>query len=361
MRRTWIKVKRELLTPEHIRNLGSCWALYLYMIDQADWETGRIVGWKDPEVAVEIEIAERTVRSQRTFLEGKGYITCRKNRYSQTIIIHDWTNPREYSGNVINYTGIIHSDSQILLTDENESDNKQPLSNETKESQSDNKSGRNMSLSNRQTADTRQYDDQSDIQSDTITYLPSSYPHKPHISVDVDSTTTIKKESFETISKKLDDLGLLSQKISQLILTIPLDIISVWIELYPLAKKVRFASKPIWIHTACCYGWNIHLVQSWLADPPGPLPDDVLNFLDRVGWVGPKDEIYYYYHAEPERFDGWVKYFLREIGKGNEQMEKPSGILRDNLRNDISAPKVTQSGDDYRRYIEGDYANFIEH
>ena len=314
MRRTWIKVKRELLTPEHIRNLGSCWALYLYMIDQADWETGRIVGWKDPEVAVEIEIAERTVRSQRTFLEGKGYITCRKNRYSQTIIIHDWTNPREYSGNVINYTGIIHSDSQILLTDENESDNKQPLSNETKESQSDNKSGRNMSLSNRQTADTRQYDDQSDIQSDTIKYLPSSYPHKPHISVDVDSTTTIKKESFETISKKLDDLGL-----------------------------------------------NIQLIQSWLADPPGPLPDDVLNFLDRVGWVGPKDEIYYYYHAEPERFDGWVKYFLREIGKGNEQMEKPSGILRDNLRNDISAPKVAQSGDDYRRYIEGDYANFIEH
>jgi len=42
------------------------------------------------------------IREHRKQLVKEGYISCTKNQHSQTIVIHNWTNPRAYDGIVQN-------------------------------------------------------------------------------------------------------------------------------------------------------------------------------------------------------------------------------------------------------------------
>jgi len=102
MKKTWIKIKRGLLTPEHREKLGVRVWLYLYMIDRADWDAGAIYGWKDKDEADDFGMSWRTLQQQRQQLEADGYITCEQKPYYQNIIIHNWTNPREYTGEQYN-------------------------------------------------------------------------------------------------------------------------------------------------------------------------------------------------------------------------------------------------------------------
>lgn len=104
MKKTWIKIKRGLLTPEHRETLGVRVWLYMYMIDRANWETGTIYGWKDKDEADDFGMPWRTLQQQRQQLERDGYITCEQQPYHQNVIIHNWTNPREYSGEQYNPT-----------------------------------------------------------------------------------------------------------------------------------------------------------------------------------------------------------------------------------------------------------------
>jgi len=101
-KKTWIKVKRGILEPRHIDKLGAAWYLYFYILDNADWDTGRIANWKDKYAADELCKPLGLIREHRKKLQDEGYIECEKNRYSQTIVIKNWTNPRMYDGSVIN-------------------------------------------------------------------------------------------------------------------------------------------------------------------------------------------------------------------------------------------------------------------
>jgi len=101
MKKTWIKVKRGLLEPKHIEQLGQAWYLYFYILDNADWETGTIKEWKDKYAADELGKPLGMIREHRKLLE-ENYIESIKNRYSQTIVIRNWTNPRMYDGSILN-------------------------------------------------------------------------------------------------------------------------------------------------------------------------------------------------------------------------------------------------------------------
>ena len=101
-RKTWIKVKRGLLEPKHIERLGVRFFLYLYYLDQADWEQGAVLFYRDRDAADELGIPISTVRKQRVKLEDDGYISCLQKKDHQRITIHNWTNPREYSGKIYN-------------------------------------------------------------------------------------------------------------------------------------------------------------------------------------------------------------------------------------------------------------------
>ena len=102
-RKTWIKLKRGLvIDPKHRYALGIRVWLYLYMLDIADWDSGKIYEWRDKDAADEIQMPLPTVRSQRRQLENDCYISCLQLHQRQEITILNWTNPREYSGEVYN-------------------------------------------------------------------------------------------------------------------------------------------------------------------------------------------------------------------------------------------------------------------
>ena len=100
--KTWIKVKCGILEPKHIAKLGQAWYLYLYLLDNANWDTGVISEWKDEYGVQDLGKPLGMIREHRKQLIKEGYITCTKNQHSQTVVIHNWTNPRTYDGTVQN-------------------------------------------------------------------------------------------------------------------------------------------------------------------------------------------------------------------------------------------------------------------
>ena len=117
MKKTWIKVKRGFLNdPVHRNKMGVRIWLFLYMIDCANWEDGIVYEWVDKHHAEDINMPWRTIQEQRRKLDEEGYITCVKKPRHQNIIIHNWTNPREYSGEMYNsksYNKPVLSESDI--------------------------------------------------------------------------------------------------------------------------------------------------------------------------------------------------------------------------------------------------------
>jgi DnaD/phage-associated family protein len=103
MKKTYISVKCGLSRdPKHRQTMGECIWLFLHMIDITDWDSGIVHDWKDEAAAEDMGMPVRTLREQRRKLDELGYITCRQKQYTQDIVIHNWTNPREYSGEVRN-------------------------------------------------------------------------------------------------------------------------------------------------------------------------------------------------------------------------------------------------------------------
>ena len=101
-KKTWIKIKRGILEPKHIEKLGQAWYLYFYILDQADWGTGTIKEWKDEFAAIDLEKPIGLIREHRKHLAAEKYIICEKNQHSQTITIHNWTDPRRYDKHLLN-------------------------------------------------------------------------------------------------------------------------------------------------------------------------------------------------------------------------------------------------------------------
>lgn len=103
MKKQWISVKCGLSRdPKHRRQMGKSIWTFLHMLDLADWETGVVYDWKDEDAAEDMGIDIRVLREDRRKLDEEDYISCRQKQYGQDITIHNWTNPREYTGDVYN-------------------------------------------------------------------------------------------------------------------------------------------------------------------------------------------------------------------------------------------------------------------
>jgi len=124
MKKTWIKVKRGILEPKHREAIGVRIWLFLYMLDQVDWETGQIPQWRDKETAKDLGMSIRTLQTQRQELEEAGYITCRQSLHHQEVTVLNWTNPREYSGEVLN--GKDHDTRIRVPSDDHDTRNQEP-------------------------------------------------------------------------------------------------------------------------------------------------------------------------------------------------------------------------------------------
>lgn len=98
----WVYLKSDLaLRPKHREAMGEAIWLYLYMLDLADWETGMVNGWKDQESADAMAMPLKTLRTHRRRLEDAGYISSIRGQYGQSIVIHNWKNPRHTSNEKI--------------------------------------------------------------------------------------------------------------------------------------------------------------------------------------------------------------------------------------------------------------------
>ena len=112
MKKQWISVKCGLSRdPKHRRQMGKSVWTFLHMLDLADWETGIVYGWKDADAAEDMGVDLRVIRDDRQKLQEEDYISCLQKQHGQDITIKNWTNPREYSGQVYNKKGI-PSDAQ---------------------------------------------------------------------------------------------------------------------------------------------------------------------------------------------------------------------------------------------------------
>ena len=94
-KKTFIKLRRGILDAKHIDALGAAWYLFIYILDQAYWDSGKIIGWKDQYAADELGVSISQIRYHRQHLEKKEYIICDKRQYDQIITINKWKDPRE--------------------------------------------------------------------------------------------------------------------------------------------------------------------------------------------------------------------------------------------------------------------------
>ena len=103
MKKQWISVKCGLSRdPKHRQAMGESVWLFLHILDTASWDDGICHDWKDEAEAEEMGMPVRTLREHRRKLDELGYITCNQKQYTQDVIIHNWTNPREYNGQLYN-------------------------------------------------------------------------------------------------------------------------------------------------------------------------------------------------------------------------------------------------------------------
>jgi len=103
MKKQWISVKCGLSRdPKHRQAMGESIWLFLHILDIASWDDGIAHDWKDEAAAEDMGMPVRTLREHRRKLDELGYISCNQKQYTQDIVIHNWTNPREYNGQVYN-------------------------------------------------------------------------------------------------------------------------------------------------------------------------------------------------------------------------------------------------------------------
>ena len=70
MKKQWISVKCGLSRdPKHRQAMGECVWLFLHILDVTDWESGKVIEWKDEDAAEEMSMPIRTLREQRRKLD----------------------------------------------------------------------------------------------------------------------------------------------------------------------------------------------------------------------------------------------------------------------------------------------------
>jgi hypothetical protein len=134
-KKLYIAVKCGLIEDaKHREAMGNRLWVYLYMLNRTDWDAGQIWDWRDKDEAEAMSINLRTLRIQRQELADLGYITCQRHGNHQIIIINNWTNPRSYSGKIINQstqkTALKSAEKTVLLPDKSTPESTVESSNE---------------------------------------------------------------------------------------------------------------------------------------------------------------------------------------------------------------------------------------
>lgn len=101
--RAWIKIHNGLTDdPKHREQMGVRIWYFMWLVSQADWETGVVLGYTDSGAGEDMSISPRTIERQRQELEKSGYIICHKGNQCLNIRIMRWRNPKLVNPPMIN-------------------------------------------------------------------------------------------------------------------------------------------------------------------------------------------------------------------------------------------------------------------
>lgn len=93
-KKTFLKIKRGLITAKHRISMdGAVW-LFLHILDRTDWENGTVTDWRDADAAENLGMSIPGIRKYRRRLEDGGYIACRQSLHCQVIYVNNWSNPQ---------------------------------------------------------------------------------------------------------------------------------------------------------------------------------------------------------------------------------------------------------------------------
>jgi len=99
-KKTFLKVKRGLITPKHRIAMESSVWLFLYILDRTDWDNGTVADWRDADAAEALGMSIPGIRKYRRRLEDTGYIASRQGLHCQVIYVNNWSNPKnDWNGN----------------------------------------------------------------------------------------------------------------------------------------------------------------------------------------------------------------------------------------------------------------------
>lgn len=179
---------------------------------------------------------------------------------------------------------------------------------------------------------------------------------------------------------RLRKIGIYAKTARYLLEHFPVERIEQCLELYPLAVQAGRADGPGWLVKAIGdLAWDLNIELEDLRDrlenrdrqqesnrdrqqereakPPDglTLPKSVLEDLREIGWNGNVTELSKYYRDNRKLFKDWLKWAK------SQPLEYAAARFLTGLRSGTRPPADRNPIQNYRRYIEGPYAEFIEH
>lgn len=183
-------------------------------------------------------------------------------------------------------------------------------------------------------------------------------------------------EAKNGLFARLHKIGIYAKTARFLLDNFPLERIEKCLELYPLALKVGRADGPGWLVKAVSDpNWDLDIEwgdlqeraegqtrseqnsQSSERSKPAKanpqLPKSVAEGLQKIGWNGNTAELAEHYRNNRRAFKAWLEWAL------TQPKEYAAARFLNGLRSGLLPPK--NQTDDRRRYLEGPYAEFIQH
>lgn len=185
---------------------------------------------------------------------------------------------------------------------------------------------------------------------------------------------TPENEAKNRLFERLHKIGIYAKTARFLLDNFPQERIEKCLELYPLAVKAGRADGPGWLVKAVSDPrWDLDIEQADLqerieaqahreqdeARPSKPvkpqLPKSVLEDLREIGWSSGTAELLGYYRNERKAFKAWLDWAK------SQPVEHAAARFLTGLRSGTLPPVVKKHSDNRRRYIEGEYGEFVEH
>ena len=188
------------------------------------------------------------------------------------------------------------------------------------------------------------------------------------------SQKTPENAQKNALFERLHKVGIYTKTGKFLLENFPAERIEKCLALYPLARRVGRADGPGWLVRAISDpSWDLDVeradleerlaAQSQAVEKPrgkgkqtgSGLPRGVLADLQKIGWNGSTTELVEHYRSERKAFKAWLDWAKRQ------PPEYAAARFLTGLRSGILPPVEKLQTDNRRRYIEGPYADIIQH